>query len=277
MKLVTYLPFYRVHEVNEYFIKNVEEIKAKEATVYVDNVFHPKQIEILKSIIPDNISIKTGNWRSRSGTWFTMLKDMQGAGDVAFIDSDNLIDSSFLEADAQLQYQMYTVLDREAWARGAPNTMVRSRKVSEITVRGAKVPVFLYKIYEPDLTKKGTVLFIGPKQVVVYRKLPDPDIINKVEKAFMEVPSEFRQFINDEVVLGILAYESGIKETPWIVLSTHMHHESDHPASGARRAIVASAQLKFAKSLKQEFNTKEIKRYELKYTLSLIKDMFKMF
>ena len=30
----------------------------------------------------------------------------------------------------------------------------------------------------------------------------------------MEVPSEFRQFINDEGVLGILAYESGITETP---------------------------------------------------------------
>ena len=57
--------------------------------------------------------------------------------------------------------------------------MVRSGKVSKITVRRTKIQIFLYKIYEPDLIKKGTVLFIGPKQVVVYRRLPDPDIINK--------------------------------------------------------------------------------------------------
>ena len=256
MRLVTYLPFYRIHEVKEFFVKNVEIIKPKEALVYVDNVFHPRQVEILKQLIPETITIKTGNWKSRSGTWFTMLKELQGLEDVAFIDSDNLLDSSFLEADAQMNYKMYTVLDRESWSRGAPNIMIRSRKIGKITVKNEDIPVYSYKIYEPNIMKKGTVLFIGPKQVVVYRKLPDPEIIDRVERAFMSVPSEYRPFINDEGILGILAYESGIYETPWIVMSTHMHHGSEHPASSARKAIVASAHLKFAKSLRKEFNKK---------------------
>jgi len=277
MKLVTYIPFYRVHEVIEYFDRNVREIKPEEAMVYVDNVFHPRQIEILKNIVPDGITVKTGNWRSRSGTWFTMLRDLQGSNEVAIMDSDNIIDSSFIEANSQMPYSMYTVLDREAWSRGAPNAMARSRLMGEINVKENKIPVYAYKIYEPNLSRKGTVIFIGPKQVVVYRKLPDPQIIDKVERAFLNVPSEFRQFISDEGVLGIMAYLSGIKEMPWIVMSTHMHHGSEHPASGQGKTIVASAHIKFAKSLRREFRLRPFTVYELKYMLSLIKNIHNLF
>ncbi|MDG6928410.1 MAG: hypothetical protein JRN01_08110 [Nitrososphaerota archaeon] len=277
MILVTYLPFYRVHEVIEYFDKNVQTVKPSKAMVYVDNVFNPKQIEILRSIVPPHIELRTGNWRSRSGTWFTMLKDLQGLGEVAIMDSDNLLDDSFIEANSRMGYDMYTVLDREAWSRGAPNVMARSREAGEIEVKGQKVKVYAYRIYEPSLRRKGTVLFIGPKQVVVYRKLPELTLIEKVEQAFMDVPAEFRGFINDEGVLGILAYLSGIRETPWIVLSTHMHHGSEHPASGRRRAIVASAQLSFAKSLRKRFNDGAFRAFERKYTLSLIKDVIYLF
>ncbi|MFP3417207.1 MAG: hypothetical protein RXO71_02800 [Nitrososphaeria archaeon] len=277
MKLVTYLPFYRVHEVIEYFDKNVREIKPEEAIVYVDNVFHARQIEILKKIVPDSITVKTGNWRSRSGTWFTMLRDLQGSNEVAIMDSDNIIDSSFVEANSQMPYSMYTVLDREAWSRGAPNIMARSRLIGEINVKENKIPVYAYKIYEPNLLRKGTVIFIGPKQVVVYRKLPDPQIIDSVERAFLNVPSEFRQLISDEVVLGIMAYLSGIKEVPWIVFSTHMHHGSVHSASVKIKAIVASAHIMFAKSLRKEFKLRPFTVYELKYMLSLIKNIHNLF
>jgi len=277
MKLVTYLPFYRVHEVIEYFDKNVREIKPEEAIVYVDNVFHARQIEILKKIVPDSITVKTGNWRSRSATWFTMLRDLQGSNEVAIMDSDNIIDSSFVEANSQMPYSMYTVLDREAWSRGAPNIMARSRLIGEINVKENKIPVYAYKIYEPNLLRKGTVIFIGPKQVVVYRKLPDPQIIDRVERAFLNVPSEFRQFISDEGVLGIMAYLSGIKEVPWIVFSTHMHHGSVHPASVKIKAIVASAHIMFAKSLRKEFKLRSFTVYEVKYMLSLIKNIHNLF
>jgi len=240
-------------------------------------VFHARQIEILKKIVPDSITVKTGNWRSRSATWFTMLRDLQGSNEVAIMDSDNIIDSSFVEANSQMPYSMYTVLDREAWSRGAPNIMARSRLIGEINVKENKIPVYAYKIYEPNLLRKGTVIFIGPKQVVVYRKLPDPQIIDRVERAFLNVPSEFRQFISDEGVLGIMAYLSGIKEVPWIVFSTHMHHGSVHPASVKIKAIVASAHIMFAKSLRKEFKLRSFTVYELKYMLSLIKNIHNLF
>ncbi|WP_188595628.1 hypothetical protein [Thermocladium modestius] len=277
MILVTYMPFYRIHEVLEYFQKNVEAIKPSSAIVYVDNVFHDRQKEMLRNIIPGNMDVRVGNWRSRSGTWFTMLRDLQGAGDVAIMDSDNVIDPMFSAVHPLMNYDMYTILDREAWGRGAPNTMMRSHKLGELNVNGTTITVFGYRIYEPNLMRKGTVLFIGPKQVVVYRKLPSLDVINKVEEAFLDVPPELRPFINDEGVLGILAYLSGIKVTPWIVLSNHMHHGSEHPASRTRKAIVASAQLKFAKSLQKRFKMKEFTLYRTKYFLSLIKDIWYLY
>ncbi|MFP3210849.1 MAG: hypothetical protein RXR16_05040 [Thermocladium sp.] len=277
MILATYMPFYRIHEVLEYFTRNVELIKPGRAIVYVDNVFHDRQREVLSKVIPSTIEVRVGNWRSRSGTWFTMLSDFQGEGDVAIMDSDNILDPLFPKAHSLMNYDMYTVLDREAWNRGAPNTMLRSRKIGEISLGETSIPVFGYRVYEPGFRRKGTVLFIGPKQVVVYRKLPDLSIIRKVEEAFLEVPPELRPFINDEGVLGILAYLSGIRETPWIVMSNHMHHGSEHPPSRTRKAIVASAHIKFAKALRKRFSDKAFRQYERKYMLSLIKDAWYLF
>ena len=277
MILATYMPFYRIHEVLEYFTRNVELIKPGRAIVYVDNVFHDRQREVLSKVIPSTIEVRVGNWRSRGGTWFTMLSDFQGEGDVAIMDSDNILDPLFPKAHSSMNYDMYTVLDREAWNRGAPNTMLRSRKIGEISLGETSIPVFGYRVYEPGFRRKGTVLFIGPKQVVVYRKLPDLSIIRKVEEAFLEVPPELRPFINDEGVLGILAYLSGIRETPWIVMSNHMHHGSEHPPSRTRKAIVASAHIKFAKALRKRFSDKAFRQYERKYMLSLIKDAWYLF
>ncbi|MFP3044543.1 MAG: hypothetical protein RXR03_02950 [Thermocladium sp.] len=277
MILATYMPFYRIHEVLEYFTRNVELIKPGRAIVYVDNVFHDRQREVLSKVIPSTIEVRVGNWRSRSGTWFTMLSDFQGEGDVAIMDSDNILDPLFPKAHSLMNYDMYTVLDREAWNRGAPNTMLRSRKIGEISLGETSIPVFGYRVYEPGFRRKGTVLFIGPKQVVVYRKLPELSIIRKVEEAFLEVPPELRPFINDEGVLGILAYLSGIRETPWIVMSNHMHHGSEHPPSRTRKAIVASAHIKFAKALRKRFSDKAFRQYERKYMLSLIKDAWYLF
>ena len=277
MILATYMPFYRIHEVLEYFTRNVELIKPGRAIVYVDNVFHDRQREVLSKVIPSTIEVRVGNWRSRGGTWFTMLSDFQGEGDVAIMDSDNILDPLFPKAHSLMNYDMYTVLDREGWNRGDPNTMLRSRKIGEISLGETSIPVFGYRVYEPGLRRKGTVLFIGPKQVVVYRKLPELSIIRKVEEAFLEVPPELRPFINDEGVLGILAYLSGIRETPWIVMSNHMHHGSEHPPSRTRKAIVASAHIKFAKALRKRFSDKAFRQYERKYMLSLIKDAWYLF
>jgi hypothetical protein len=41
--LITYLPFYRINEIEEYFMVNVNKIKALRNVVYVDNVFNEYQ------------------------------------------------------------------------------------------------------------------------------------------------------------------------------------------------------------------------------------------
>ena len=66
MILVTYLPFYRVHELLEYFKKNIEIINSEKTFAYVDNVYSPKQLDKINSVIPKNITLKTGNWKNIS-------------------------------------------------------------------------------------------------------------------------------------------------------------------------------------------------------------------
>jgi len=50
MILVTYLPFYRLHEVLQYFVKNIEILQPKHNIVYVDNVYNERQNEIIKKL-----------------------------------------------------------------------------------------------------------------------------------------------------------------------------------------------------------------------------------
>jgi hypothetical protein len=70
MILVTYLPFYRLHEVLQYFVKNIEILQPKRSIVYVDNVYNERQNEIIKRIVPQDIEVVQGNWRNRGDTWF---------------------------------------------------------------------------------------------------------------------------------------------------------------------------------------------------------------
>ena len=66
MMLVTYMPFYRIHEVEEYFLRSVENASAEESMVFVDNVFHPSQRRILEREL--HIPFEAGNWGSRGAT-----------------------------------------------------------------------------------------------------------------------------------------------------------------------------------------------------------------
>jgi hypothetical protein len=90
--LVTYLPFYRIHEVETYFIRNVEVMKPRAAIVYVDNVYHEKQREVLARVLPGNVEVRFGNWRNRNNTWIAMLRDFHTlGGEVVVVDSDNRV------------------------------------------------------------------------------------------------------------------------------------------------------------------------------------------
>lgn len=91
--LVTYLPFYRIHEINEYFMRNVEILKPRDAIVYIDNVYREKQKEIISKVVPNEIEVRVGNWRNRNNTWLSMLRDFQNlGGEVMVVDSDNVVE-----------------------------------------------------------------------------------------------------------------------------------------------------------------------------------------
>ncbi|MFP3130779.1 MAG: hypothetical protein RXR51_04260, partial [Nitrososphaeria archaeon] len=73
--LITYLPFYRINEIEEYFMINLNKIKAFRNVVYVDNVFNEYQKNILKNHFP-KLEIKTCNWNDRNLCYIQILDDM---------------------------------------------------------------------------------------------------------------------------------------------------------------------------------------------------------
>jgi hypothetical protein len=98
MILVTYLPFYRLHEVLQYFVKNIEILQPRRSIVYVDNVYNERQNEIIKRIVPQDIEVVQGNWRNRGDTWFKILRDLHNFDEeILVIDSDNIADPKLRE------------------------------------------------------------------------------------------------------------------------------------------------------------------------------------
>jgi hypothetical protein len=116
--LVTYLPFYRLHEVVEFFVKNVEIIKPSKAVVFIDNVYHERQKELALKLLPHELEYVFGNWGSRNDTWIAMFRKLRNdysvKGDVIFVDSDNILTNDFLKYHELLaSYGLYGVLDYE--------------------------------------------------------------------------------------------------------------------------------------------------------------------
>ena len=275
--LVTYLPFYRIHEVTEYFLKNVEILRPRQAIVYIDNVYHSKQREFISKVVPDGVEVRFGNWRNRNNTWLTMLRDFHSiGGEIMVVDSDNIVESVLTDIHKVLgaQAPIYTILDVEAWRRSPWHFLIRSRKVSDIKLDNDTRPIYAYRVYDDSLSglfRGGSVFFIGPKQVVVFMKLPDIELIGRVERAVNQVDPWLRNFISDETLLGVIAYLMGVREVPWTIASHHHHHGST--LGKATELLVAAAHYQFAKALYREFHRREFMRYRIKYLLSTIKNL----
>jgi len=259
-----------------HFMRNIEVLKPRSAIVYVDNVFHEKQREILLKIIPEGIEIRFGNWRNRNNTWLSMLKDFHTLGDeVMVVDSDNKVTEDLPRIHGELRgHPIYTILDEEAWRRNPQHFLIRSRKISELNINGNSKPLYVYRVYDNSMSglfRGGSVFFIGPKQVVALMKLPEPEILDKVERALDSVDVWLRGFISDETLLGVIAHLVGIKEVPWTIASHHLHHGST--PGRATKLLVAAAHYQFAKGLVRMFGSPEFRRYQLKYALSMVRNV----
>lgn len=163
--LVTYLPFYRMHEINEYFVVNVRMLKPTQAIVFIDNVYSEKQKALCLKVLPADIKYVFGNWGSRIATWLFMLRELQSyghSGDVMFIDSDNLVSEDLIECHSYLLSLCdmgYGVLDYETWnSGGAKNFLDRSipceRKLKDRMI-------YYYKVFKRSLIGK-IILRAGP-------------------------------------------------------------------------------------------------------------------
>ncbi|MEM1644791.1 MAG: hypothetical protein QXL96_02785 [Ignisphaera sp.] len=280
MILITYVPFYRLHEIEDYFIKNIEIIKPEYSMVYIDNIYSEKQINIVKKVINRDIEIVFGNWRSRGGTWLKILNDMHNYGkDIVVIDSDNVLDARYPKIHGILKkYDIYTLLDYEGSQHNITGWLRRSKYVGDININGEKYPIYMYRIKPRNtlelLLGKGSPFFIGPKQLVYISKPLDLEVLEKVEKAFNNIEYSIRNNISDEAVLGVVLYLCNYEEIPWTIATHHYRHK-DHVTGYMKtsKIITAIAHIQFSNGLIKEFKRNEFRLYKLKYLVSLFKNI----
>jgi hypothetical protein len=136
-----------MHEIETYFRKNIDNLKTENNIVYVDNVFNPAQLEILKNNY-DYVEIRGGNWNDRNLCFLQIIEDsINNPEDILVVDSDNVLNPNFQEIDETLTnkgYAFYNVADL-SWERGKIDK--RSKKIDSIIVNNHRIDVYTYKIY----------------------------------------------------------------------------------------------------------------------------------
>jgi hypothetical protein len=267
--LVTYVPFHRFHEVVEWQLLNARRLGVDYVTAYVDNVFAKEQVELLGLITDrfnDKVTVRTGNWRSRCGTWFSIIRDHMRLGKpFVVVDSDNEVVNPdkvlrFVDWVVKKYVPMAGVLDTTALVGGKdipPQFMRRTTKVDE--EYGMKIG--FYETYKPSL--RGNPFFIGPKQIVVLNLVGEGGIydgekvsrtLGRIERAFTAVNPVLRNYISDKTLLGLLAHLLGICCVPYLVGGTAHHTHNSTPGVVQRhyKHLVARAHYEFAKALCRE-------------------------
>jgi hypothetical protein len=276
MILVTYLPFYRLHEVASYFVKNAELVRPERAVAFIDNVFNEGQREVARRVLPEGVEYVFGNWGSRDDTWIAMLEWLRSSGvegDALFVDSDNVLTGDFpkvhrllLRAAEENELRAYGVMDLECWEAGAGHFLRRS-ELSDV------VGVFSYRVYDPRFFfKGGNPFFWGPKQAVYLGRLPDEELVEGLASALSRVTPYLRNLLSDESLLGVMAWLSGVERIPWTAASHHLHHGSGRAGD---ELSVARAHAQFAEGLWRAFRKWEFLAYSLKYKAIVLREAIK--
>lgn len=268
--IITYLPFHRLHEVLDYFIKNAELINVKHKVVYIDNIFTERQLDLLRRAIPEDVEIRHGNWRDRNLTFVRIFRDAKEENwDALVVDSDNILDKKLIKFDRELvsRFGFYTVMDY-AGIKGpkAKGWWDRSIKLGSIKVDDEEIEVYGFKIF--NLWK--TVFFIGPKQAVrLSRSLLESlnySMLEKVEESLRDIDARVRSCLTDETVLGLLLFYSNIRVTPWVIMSHHMHHGSTETKDlRTLKLLTATVHAQLGRRLLKKGLDKRILWYYIRY------------
>jgi len=277
--LATYVPFYRFHEVIKWQLLNAHRLGVDYVTAYVDNVFAKEQVGLLELIADrfnGKVTVRTGNWRSRCGTWFSIIRDhMQLGKPFVVIDSDNEVAepervSKFIGWAVKEGIPLAGVLDTTALVNGRGIPFQFLVRTSTVVEDEDGMRIGFYETYKPGL--RGNPFFIGPKQVVVLNLVGVRDkvmgLLDRVERAFTAVNPVLRNYISDETLLGLLAHSLGIDVVPYLVGGTVHHVHGSTPGVTQRhyKHLVARAHYEFARALCKEGLCD--KWYLLRYLLS---------
>jgi hypothetical protein len=268
--LATYVPFDRFHEVLRWQLKNAEKLGVDSVVAYVDGVFDERQLEVLRKAAGSApVEIRHGLWRSRGGTWFSIMSD-QITAEAAYVvvDSDNeVVDAygllEFIRWCGGAGYPICGVLDSTALVGDEVPEHIRRGTARFVRIGGLEVG--LYRIVRPLI--RGNPLFIGPKQVVVLNIPPSWEgMIERVGRAFFSVNPSLRQYISDETVIAAVARAGGQDLAPYLVGGTHHHVRGGRTPYQSYRRLIARAHYEFARALCKEGMC--LHRYLIRYLIS---------
>jgi hypothetical protein len=269
--LVTYVPFFRFHEVLKWQLLNARLLGVDYITVYVDNVFAKEQVDLLGLLVDrfnDKVTVRAGNWRSRCGTWFSIIRDhMQLGKPFVVIDSDNEVSepervSKFIGWAVEEGIPLAGVLDTTTLVNSKDIPMQFLARTSTVVEDEGNMRVGFYQTYKPGL--RGNPFFIGPKQIVVLNLTGAEEfkghlgivrgLLDRIERAFNAVNPAIRNYISDETLLGLLAHLLGICCVPYLVGGTihHVHGSTPGVTQKHYKHLVARAHYEFAKALCKE-------------------------
>lgn len=231
--LITYLPFSRINELKEFFLRNINSLKPFESVVYIDEVYSEYHKEILRERLPPFLKLKFGEWRDRSLCLLQIIEDfIEKDKNILIIDSDNLLPEDFKVLDDALEkkgYDFYNVLDFETKAREL--FLSRSISLGRVIINSKKINIYAYRV---SGLWRG-IFFVGPKQVVkiskyLFKKLNN-EVISDLKKALMLMDLPVRRYLGDDTTLGFLYYYSNIKWVPYVI---YTHH---HPSQRFEKSV----------------------------------------
>lgn len=249
--LVTYAPFYRIHEIKTYFARNIRLLSPQRAVAYVDNVHTDEQKAMLAREL-EGIETVPGSWGDRNLTVLSILKDFRRTQEnVLIVDSDNLLDPRISEFDRAMGargFDYYNIMEKGF--HGFERFRKRSINLGTVKLEQEDLPVYGYRV---GGTKSG-VFFIGRKQAVrigraTLAKLKQ-EVISDCETALKRLPVGLRNYLTDETSMGFVYYYSGIRTVPWSVLSEHLGHaDSGKENTPIGRLLTSITYSEFARGL----------------------------
>jgi hypothetical protein len=245
--LITYAPFARLQEVQEYFLKNKEIVRPKRSIIYVD-ASTGWQKELFRQRIPNDVDLVFDVWGNAPTCLLRILQDLKkDISSALVIDVDNLLDPDFPALEELLTehgYDFYTIQNHD------PNLARYWEGRSRVSLGEGKMRIFEYKI----VGYNRSMFNVGPKQGLRFGRQAlgklSSQVIQDCLNALMKVDFRLRDFERDEAVLGAVLYYSGYRSTPWVYGSTHFQRGGEPAILSSRYAAMATASCVFGKHMR---------------------------